>query len=497
MSSPKAPSRFDKGLAMLAMIALFWAALFASSDVPPRVPVTGGVVEGSQASGGGALLFRGISYAAPPVGALRWRAPRAVVPWTGVHADNADAPACPQNDQGWNHGDASHASEDCLTLDVRTPSHTGRLPVMVWIHGGSNFSGSARGTVLSRITDKGVVLVAIQYRLGLLGFLADRGAAAEAGGHSGNYGLMDQIAALRWVHDNIARFGGDPANVTIFGESAGSQDVSLLLAAPGARGLFAKAIMESGTPGFGMVPRSLGEAFALGDQAEHLLGGSLAEMRKRPVAELLAADLKLTDASLVANDFRWLRATVDGAVLPEAPRALLAKAPPRPVIVGSNRAEFGAGPVSDEALARIFGKRAAEARRFYIPGDTSDPRLGPPDLQFGTDWIFRCPAGRVAELLSARGAPVWRYEFDVSDNGGLTSHSAEIGWVMNPKTFGKGVSLQDYWTHFAKTGDPNGGGQPNWPRFVPSSQAYVAFDIAGVTPGARLREPVCSMLEEL
>lgn len=494
MSSPKATSRFDKGLAMLAVIALFWAALFASGDTPLRVPVSGGVVEGSQASGGGALLFRGIPYAAPPVGDLRWRAPKPVARWTGVRADNADAPACPQNDQGWNHGDASHASEDCLTLDVRTPSLTGRLPVMVWIHGGSNFSGSARGTVLSRITDKGVVLVAIQYRLGLLGFLADRGAAAEAGGRAGNYGLMDQIAALRWVHDNIARFGGDPANVTIFGESAGSQDVSLLLAAPDARGLFAKAIMESGTPGFGMVPRPLADAFALGDQAEHLLGGSLVEMRKRPVAELLAADLKLTDASLAANDFRWLRTTIDGAVLPQSPRELLARAPPRPVIVGSNRAEFGAGPVSEEALARIFGKRAAEARPFYA---TSDPRLGPPDLQFGTDWIFRCPAGRVAELLSAHGAPVWRYEFDVSEHGALTSHSAEIGWVMSLKTFGRGVSLQDYWTRFAKTGDPNGGGQPDWPHFVPASQAYVAFDIGGVTPGARLREPVCSMLEEL
>jgi para-nitrobenzyl esterase len=476
------------------MIALLLAGLLATADAPPRVPVSGGVIEGSAAPWGGAILFRGIPYAAPPVGDLRWRAPKPVLPWQGVRADNADAPACPQNDQGWNHGDATHASEDCLTLDVRTPSLTGKLPVMVWIHGGSNFSGSGRGTVQSQITSKGVVLVAIQYRLGLLGFLGTRGAAAEAGGHAGNYGLMDQIAALRWVQANIAKFGGDPANVTIFGESAGAQDVSLLLAAPDARGLFAKAIMESGTPGFGMPPRPLADAFAFGDQAQGMLGGSLAEMRKRPVAELLAADLKLTDAALVANDFRWVRTTIDGAVLPEAPRALLAKAPPRPVIIGTNRAEFGAGPVTEEALARIFGKWAAEARPFYA---TSDPRLGPPDLQFGTDWIFRCPAGRMAELLSARRAPVWRYEFDVSENGGLTSHSAEIGWVMSPKTFGKGVSLQDYWTNFAKSGDPNGGGQPDWPRFVPSSQRYVAFDSGGVTPGANLREPICSMLEEL
>lgn len=486
--------RFDKGLPMLAVIALLAALLVVPGDAPPRVAVTGGVVAGSVAPGGGALLFRGIPYAAAPAGDLRWRAPQRVAPWRGVRADNGDAPACPQNDQGWNHRDAANAAEDCLTLDVRTPGLAGRRPVMVWIHGGSNFSGSAHGTVLSRITDKGVVLVAIQYRLGLLGFLAHRAAAAEAGGHAGNYGLMDQIAALRWVHDNIAKFGGDPANVTIFGESAGSQDVSLLLAAPHARGLFAKAIMESGTPGFGMPPRPLADALALGDQAQAILGGSLAAMRGRPVADLLAADLKLTDASLLTNDFRWLRTTIDGAVLPQAPRVLLAKAPARPVIVGSNRAEFGAGPVSEAALSRIFGKRAAEARGFY---GSSDPRLGPPDLQFGTDWIFRCPAGRVAGLLAAHGAPVWRYEFDLSQGGGLTSHSAEIAWVMNPIPFGSGVTLQDYWVNFARSGDPNGGGQPVWPRFVPATQAHVTFDSRGVTPGAKLREPVCSMLEEL
>ncbi|MEZ0244267.1 MAG: carboxylesterase family protein, partial [Sphingomonas sp.] len=309
-----------------ALLAVMLA--FAGSDAPARVAVTGGTVEGSVAPGGGALLFRGIPYAAPPVGDRRWRKPGAVVAWTGVRVDKSDAPACPQNDQGWNHDDFAHASEDCLTLDIRTPGLSGKRPVMVWIHGGSNFSGSGRGTVQSRITDRGVVLVAIQYRLGLLGFLAHRGAAAEAGGHAGNYGLMDQIAALRWVQANIAKFGGDPANVTIFGESAGAQDVSLLLAAPQARGLFAKAIMESGTPGFGMPPRPLENALTLGDQAQQLLhAGSIAEMRKRPLADLLAADLKLNDPSLVANDFRWLRTAIDGAVITRAPRDLLAEAP--------------------------------------------------------------------------------------------------------------------------------------------------------------------------
>jgi para-nitrobenzyl esterase len=140
-------------------------------------------------------------------------------------------PSCLQNDYGWNHADYVRASEDCLTLDVATTSLTGKRPVMVWIHGGSNRAGSAGETVRS-LARRGVVLVAVQYRLGLLGYLPHRALAGEQGGHAGNYGLMDQIAALRWVQANIARFGGDPAQVTIFGESAGAQDVGLLLAAP-------------------------------------------------------------------------------------------------------------------------------------------------------------------------------------------------------------------------------------------------------------------------
>jgi para-nitrobenzyl esterase len=382
---------------------------------------------------------------------------------------------------------------------------TGKRPVMVWIHGGSNRAGSARGTVQSRITDKGVVLVAVQYRLGIFGFLPHRGAAAEAHGTAGNYGLMDQIAALKWVQANIARFGGDPGNVTIFGESAGSQDVSLLLAAPQARGLFARAILESGTPGFGMPFRPLADALAIGDQADALLdtGGSIGALRRRSVQALLAADLKLADASLFTNDFLWLRTTIDGAVLPRAPRALLAEAPRRPVILGSNRAEFGAGPGEVDwpvALARTFGANAAKARAFYRlddPRRVDDPRLGPAELEYSTDWIFRCPAGRLADLLAAQGAPVWRYEFDAARGGGRTSHAAEIDYVLGSARFAPDLSLQDYWVRFAKSGDPNAPALPHWPRFDAKARRHVLFDAAGVTPGDNLREPICSMLEAL
>ena len=469
------------------MLAL---ALLAAA---PVVSVTGGQVAGSEVPG--AIVFRGIPYAAPPLGGLRWRAPQPVRRWTGIRADDPDAPACLQNDYGWNRSDAAHDAEDCLTLDVRTPSLTGQRPVMVWIHGGSNRAGSARGTVESRITDRGVVLVAIQYRLGILGFLPHRAAAAEAGGAAGNYGLMDQVAALRWVRDNIARFGGDPANVTIFGESAGSQDVSLLLASPQARGLFGKAILESGTPGFGMAFRPLDQAFALGDQAEKLLDASgIAALRAAPAQALLAADRKLQDSHAHGNDFVWLRTTIDGAVLPRSPRDLLRAAPPRPVIVGSNRAEFPAGPLRLDA---VFGRNAATAAPFYR---REDPRLGPPELAFATDWIFRCPADRLADLLAGRGARVWRYEFDLAEGGGRTSHAAEIPYVLGTATFlsnGRRISLQDYWVNFARTGDPNGAAVPHWPNFTGATKIHMSFDAAGATRRSHLREPICSMLEAL
>ncbi|MCW3838280.1 carboxylesterase/lipase family protein [Sphingomonas canadensis] len=489
---------------MRTLLALALFVLMAGTpQVEAQVRVAGGMVGGSEAPGGGAILFRGIPYAAPPIGPLRWRAPQPVAPWQGTRADQRDPPACLQNDYGWNRGEWLRSAEDCLTLDVRTPALHGRLPVMVWIHGGSNRAGSARGMVQSRITDQGVVLVAIQYRLGIFGFLSHRGAAAEAGGASGNYGLMDQIAALKWVRENIAAFGGDPDNVTIFGESAGSQDVSLLLAAPGARGLFHKAILQSGTPGFGMPFRPLEEALAVGDQADRLLdgGGSTDALRTRSTTALLEVDRKLADPATPGNDFVWLRTTIDGAVLAKSPRALLAEAPVRPVLIGSNRVEFGPGPGGvewDKELPAKFGAGAARARDLYLGAAVEkDQRLAHPEMQFWTDWMFRCPAGRLAELLAGRGAPVWRYEFDLADGGALTAHAADVAWVMNDKRFGDGVWLQRYWTRFAVTGDPNSGGQPQWPRFDGEKRRHVLFDAHGVTLQSRLREPVCTMLEEL
>ncbi len=472
--------------------------------VPPRVSVSGGIVEGQVLPD--RTVFRGIPFAAPPLAANRWREPQPVVEWTGIRTTTQAAPACLQNDYGWNHRDHVYASEDCLTLDVGSPAMTGKAPVVVWIHGGSNRAGSAEGMVLSSMVARGVVVVAIQYRLGILGFLPHRDLAAEAQGSSGNYGLMDQIAALRWVRDNIAKFGGDPDNVTIAGESAGSQDVSLLLASPLARGLFAKAAMESGTPGFGLPWRPLKEAFRIGDQLDGLMGTQgTAALRRASAQSLLAADLKLHDAKLTADDYLYLRTTIDGAVLPDSPDKLFVTAPRRPVIIGSNLIELdlpGGRAARDGFVDLSFGANADAARGYYRL-DSADPaplaRLGTRNQQIATDATFRCPAGTLANLLATRGWPVWRYEFDLAGDGGTgpTTHAAEIGYIFHDRRAGP-VYMQDYWVAFAKTGDPSGEGLTPWPRMARGKPANMLFDAKGATPrDGDIRGDICRLTSAL
>jgi para-nitrobenzyl esterase len=483
------------------MLALCGLALTAAIFAPPVVEVTGGAVAGTMARDGGILLFRGIPFAAPPVEALRWKPPQPVVPWPSVRMAFGPAFACIQNDQGWNHADYVSGREDCLTLDVGTSSLTGKRPVLVWIHGGSNRAGSPGDMITSPIVREGIVLVGIRYRLGIFGFLSHPALSREGGGASGNYALMDQIAALRWVRANIAKFGGDPDNVTIAGESAGSEDVGLLLAAPAARGLFRKAIMESGTPSFGTPFRGLADAERIGEEASDLLGagGDMDRLRRMSVPALLAVDLKLHDAALPDDSYLWLRTTVDGAVFAKSPRALLDEAPPRPVVIGTNRIELdlpGGRANRDEFLAKGFGAREAEARTFYRTA-TDDPRFGDVDRQIATDVTFRCPAGTLAGLLAARGAPVWRYEFDLAPGGGQSTHAGELGYIYGEQKSAAGLSLRPYWVAFVKSGDPNGTGLAQWPRFTPQGGAHMAFEEQAFHAAGPLRPKPCDLLDRL
>ena len=468
------------------------AGLLLAAAAPPRVAVTGGTVEG--AASADRLIFQGVPFAAPPLTERRWRAPAPVARWRGVRDATQDAAACLQNDYGWNRSDHMRSSEDCLTLDVATPSLAGKRPVLVWIHGGSNRAGSPAGMVRSSIVNKGIVLVGVRYRLGIFGFLSHRAVATEAGGSAGAYGLMDQIAALRWVQANIARFGGNPTNVTIAGESAGAQDVGLLLAAPQARGLFAKAILGSGTPGFGIAPRPLDDALQLGDQLDAVLGtgGDAATLRRASAASLLAADLKLHDAWLTAQDYLWLRMTIDGQVLPQHPAALLAQAPPRAVLIGSNRFELdlpGGRAWRDAFVARGFGANEAAARRYYgldRPDPPADPRLGTRDQRIATDVTFRCPAGRMADALASRGAAVWRYEFDAAPDSGMTRHAAELAYIFGEERVGG----------LHRHGRSERPGPAAWPRYD-AARRHVTFDARGVTTGAMLGAPICASTEHL
>ena len=375
--------------------------------------------------------------------------------------------------------------------------------MLVWIHGGSNRFGGPNDIVLSDM-GKRIVLVGIRYRLGIFGFLSNRALTAEQGG-SGNYGLMDQVAALQWVQRNIAKFGGDPNHVTIAGESAGSQDVGLLLAAPAARALFGQAVMESGTPDFGMPPRTLVDAERIGDQADALLGdgGDIEKMRRMSVPALLSVDLKLHDDALEDDSSMWLRPTIDGKLLTASPRALLDSAPAKPLIIGSNRFELdlpGGRTHRDAFVAKAFDRNEAAARTFYRLDQIDpvpDPRLGARDEQIATDVTFRCPAEHIAEILSTKGAPVWRYEFDAAPGGGKTGHAVEIPYAFGDSTFDHGLSLEPYWLNFIVAGSPNGTGLPQWPPFTPARHEHVLFSDSGVTSLGALRPKICSLLDRI
>jgi len=242
----------QRKLMLSAFASLALLALVASAQEPPAVTVTGGKVQGGTLKGGGAV-FKGIPFAAPPVGDLRWREPMPVQPWTGTRDATHFGARCMQS--------GADVSEDCLYINVWTPEWPpkARKPVMLWIHGGGNFAGASSEAIFDgeALAQHGVVLVSVNYRLGVFGFYAHPELTAESKHHaSGNYGLMDQVAALQWVRDNIARFGGDPRNVTIFGESAGALDINVLMTSPLAKGLYARLIGESGPV---VAPPSLAE----------------------------------------------------------------------------------------------------------------------------------------------------------------------------------------------------------------------------------------------
>jgi para-nitrobenzyl esterase len=479
----------------------------------PIVQAPAGAVRGVASNG--LEVFKGIPYAAPPVGQLRWKPPAAAPAWQGVRDATAFGPACQQPKPRVGSIYASPlaaTSEDCLSLNVWAPAKVRKAPVLVWIHGGSLVSGSSSEGMYdgAALAERDVVVVSINYRLGVLGYLAHPELSAESPDHvSGNYGLLDQIAALRWVQRNIAAFGGDPANVTIAGESAGGLSVMYLMASPPARGLFAKAIAQSAymisTPDlretrFGHVP------------AEAVGVATAAKLGAKGIADLRAMDAETLATSALIAGFATFGA-VDGKILPGQlvdvfDRGEQARVP---ILAGFNSDEIRSlrmlapQPPADAATyeAQIrarYGDLADDYLKLYPSTDLAESvLLAPRDALYG--WTSE----RLVAKQTAVGAPGYFYLFDhgypAADAAGLHAfHASEIPYVfgtakLTPPAWPKvpetaveaklSAAMADYWTSFARDGVPRAAGQPEW-RPYGAERVYMAF-VEGPQAGAHLR----------
>ena len=450
-----------------------------------------GKVAGKTINDGKVNAFMGIPYAAPPVGDLRWKATQPAAKWKGVrdatkygnHCVGRESPDMIFLDPG--------PSEDCLYINVYTPATStakSKLPVMFWIHGGG-YSGGASSEPRHNgdfMPLKGVVLVTFNYRLSLFGFLVTAEQAKEANGVAGNYGFLDMIAALQWVKSNITNFGGDPGNVTIFGESAGSMAVSTLVASPAARGLFQKAIGESGGA-LGQGPRSLGyESLEANEKAsaewmDSIGVKSLAELRAMPTD-------KVWEAASGKNGIRAVP-DIDGKVLVEPVKDTYAAGRQAhiPLLAGSNRDEspnLGNGMTVEKwkaYAAEHFGDNAAEFLKLY-PGDTDEQASRSAADYGGDSFIAYCTWNWLDAHSKTSGSPVYRYHMEIITPPSKfhpvaqTFHSDDIeyifgtldtrpGQTVRPEDRTLSEQMMSYWTNFAKTGDPNGPGLPTWPKY--------------------------------
>ena len=480
------PRTWAAGAAFALMLA---AGVVQASPVRTEAGLVEGVAED------GLTVYRGVPYAATPVGELRWRAPRPAASWEGVRKAERFAPACMQTGVSMPGETPPAVSEDCLYLNIWTPARRpdARLPVIVWIHGGGFTNGATSMPLYwgDRLARRGVIVVTVAYRLGPLGFLAHPELTQESGrDSSGDYGLMDQVAALQWVRRNIAGFGGDPDRVTIAGQSAGATSVSLLMASPEAKGLFQRAIAESGG---GFEPIGLAPDYLLANAekngqayAASLGAASIAELRRLPAEKLLAG--RFVSVSHPVID-RW--------VLPSWPYAVFAKGRQNdvPILIGSNAEEarslvdkLGALKAAsyDEDIRKTWGPLPPALYAGYphaTDAQAQDARVHfERDLRFGWDiWAW-------ARLQATSGRNrVFYYRFDQAPPfpkdsvyaGWGPSHFAELWyvfdhldqspWAWTPADRRLADAMAAYWTNFAKSGDPNGPGLPAWPDFTAAS----------------------------
>ena len=462
--------------------------------------------------------FRGIPYAQPPLGELRWKAPQPVEPLEGVYDATRFGPRCVQfmdNGVGITRGTGS---EDCLYLNVWTPLRPKtKLPVLVFIHGGGQAIGSGSepyywGHEFARHHS---ILVTLNYRLGVFGYLAHPALTGEDPHHSsGNYAILDIIQALKWVRDNIEAFGGDPDHILVFGESAGAINTCILLFSPLSKGLFNAALMESGSCLY--IRQTQGEAESTGKDLAQRLGCEtkkdvLACMRSKSVQEILDASKDWFE-----NIFLTPGPHIDGYVLPQAPLILVKNQQFNqvPVVAGANRDDAAAFtytiPMDETKFkqymnwwAKQLGIDANALMTTYDPSTYKSPKDA--YNHFLTDLYFVCPERSILMAVSGAGVPAFQYEFAYSYPGGYGPvHAAELLFVFGtyprPEVPGSGAqklsdTMQKYWINMARQGNPNSTGLPNWPAFTPNKHKYIIFDKT-ISTAEGWRDKECDFLSK-
>jgi para-nitrobenzyl esterase len=501
--------------ALVASFAFLIALISVCAAEPIRIE--SGLIEGQQEDC--CSVFKGIPYAAPPVGDFRWRDPHPPKAWEGVYRADTFAPVCPQQGASVPGAPMEPNAEDCLYLNVWTPGHAvgAKLPVMVWLYGGGWTTGSASMPLYwgDQLARRGVIVVTVSYRVGAFGFMAHPELSQESPHHSsGNYGLLDQIAALAWVQRNIGAFGGDPHCVTIFGQSAGAMSVCILMSSPLAKGLFQRAIGESGgvfsplaaVPGSKVLLLKGTEQIGLAFQKQ-LGATSLANMRRLPAADIVKAEQHLP--------FLF---TFDGYVIDKQPYDKFSAGAQNdvPLLVGSNADEGRFFFEGNVIKASSFKSDLAHSPFMYIPpsvlaqypSDSDAHALASRaalerDVRFGWDmWTW-------AQLQAMTGrAEVFYYHFahaPPAPAGSPWTHWHAGHWAELPYVFGHpdqapgawsredyslSETMMGYWTNFAKRGDPNGPGLPAWPSFKSTRQQVLYFDdavhVGGVANLAKL-----------
>lgn len=459
-----------------------------------------GKLEGKEIDG--VIAWKGIPYAKPPVGSLRFRAPERPDSWDGIRDAGSFSPVAPQTQReimSFFGNDISNMSEDCLYLNLWSPAADDKKrPVLVWIHGGSFVSGSGSADWYDGATfaaQGDVVVVTINYRLGVFGFLH----LGELGGEeyvtSGNCGLLDQVAALQWVRENIAAFGGDPDNVTVFGESAGAMSIGVLLGFPSAQGLFHRAILQSGTAAFVHTSQTATKVAASLLAALQIEPANISKLVELPAEQLLQASNLLPSMALFP--------VIDGVSLPKHPLEAVAEGSAKDVtlLIGTNKDEYNIFSVfdpewkeADESKVKALFEKTFGPLLPAISNEFSEPLSQELFNKLLTIQVFTAPAIKLAELQSNQGAPVWMYRFDwetpVFDGALKATHALEIPFVWDtldkPNTVNfTGASperhllakqMHEAWINFAHNGNPSTDNLPEWPKYDSKNRSTMIFN---------------------